>query len=88
MIEPEYDVVVVVELWPRNRDWLICVVGKDGEGAGSVEGKTTDCVDIDAVLIENSLDRIADAPPDIIGGLFLAGASDILVGGRSSSELT
>lgn len=73
MVQPEYDVVVIVKSGRGNRYGLIGVLRKDSEGAGSIEGKASDCTRIDVVLMEDALNRIADAPPDIVRGLFLQG---------------
>lgn len=71
MVEPEDDVVVIVKFGTGDGDGLIGVVGEDGEGTGSIEGETSDGAGINAVLIEDTLDGVADTSPDVVRGLFL-----------------
>ena len=63
--------MVIVEARSSYRDWLVGVMSEDGKGAGGIEGHPFDSASIDVVLVENLLDRVADASPYVIGGLFL-----------------
>lgn len=71
MVQPQYNVAVIVVLGSCDRDRLIRVVGENSEGAGSVKCKASNGVGNDIMLIQYTLDRVADAAPDIICGLFL-----------------
>lgn len=75
VVEPENDVAViavsVVELWTGDGDWLVGIVGEDCEGAGGIETNTTDGGLVDVVLLHGTLDRVANASPDVGGGLLL-----------------
>ena len=51
-------------------------MGEDGEGTGSVEGHAPDSGGVDVVLVQDTLDRIADTTPYVICRLFLLGMSD------------
>lgn len=77
MVQPEYNVVVIVKSGGGDRYRLIGVLRKDGQRAGSIEGKAPDCTRINAVLMEDALNRIADASPDIVRGLFLQDMSAV-----------
>lgn len=71
MVQPEYNVVIIVKSGGGDRYRLIGVLRKDGQGAGSIEGKASDCTRIDIVLMEDALNGIADASPNVVRGLFL-----------------
>ena len=51
-------------------------MGEDGEGTGSVESHAPDSGGVDVVLIQDTLDRIADTTPYVVCRLFLLGRSD------------
>jgi len=75
VVKPENDIAVVsvgiVKLGASDGDGLVGVIGEDGQRAGRIEADTADCVWIDVVLVEGTLGRLADAVPDVGGGLFL-----------------
>jgi len=75
VVEPENDIAVIaigiVELWTSDGDWLVGVVGEDCEGAGSIETNTADSGLVNVVLLHGTLDGVADASPDVGGGLLL-----------------
>ena len=66
MIQPKDDVPVIVEFRTCNRDWLIGVMGKNGERASGIEADTADCCGIDVVLCQSLLDRRADTSPYVV----------------------
>lgn len=81
MVEPEDDIVVVlfaVELRSSDRDGLVRVVGEDCEGAGCVKANAADGAGVDIVLVQGTLNRGANAAPDVVGGLFLPCVSFVL----------
>jgi hypothetical protein len=82
MIEPQYDVavvaVLVVEVWPGDGDWLVCIVREDCERASSVEPNAANGVTVNVVLVHCSPDRRADTSPDVRGRLFLEPSVDTL----------
>lgn len=74
MVQPEDDVpvvAVILEVWPRDGDWLVGVVGEDGKRARSIE---TDAANRSRVYLgvrHHLLHADADGVPDIGSGLFL-----------------
>lgn len=71
VVEPQDNVPVIIKFGTCHRDWLIGVLGEDGEGAGGVESKASDATRIDVVLIEYALDGGTDTSPHIIRRLLL-----------------
>ena len=67
MIQPQYDVMVIIEFWSSHGDGLISVMGEDGEGAGSIKTNATDGGRVNVLLVKDTLDRSADTTPDIVG---------------------
>lgn len=75
MVQPQHNIVIVprfVKVWSSDGDWLIGIVGEDGEGAGGVEADTFDRIYIDVILSNSLLDAIADTSPDVRSRLFLS----------------
>ncbi len=75
VVEPEDDVMIIVEFRTGDGDGLVGVVGEDGERAGGIKGEAPNRIGINAVLVEDTLDRIADTSPDVIRRLLLQGNS-------------
>lgn len=67
MIEPENNVMIIVKIRTSHRDGLIRVVGEDGQGASSIKTDAAYGGRVDALLVQNPLDRRANATPDIVG---------------------
>jgi hypothetical protein len=80
VIKPENDIAVitilVIKVWPSDRNRLVRVVSEDCERACSVEANTSNGALIDVVLVHCSADRGANASPDVRCGLFLYSISD------------
>ena len=86
VVEPENDVVVVVELRAGDRYGLVGIVGENGEGASGIKGKASNRVGIDAVLTEDPLDGVANTSPDVVCRLFLDGGVNSDAGPRRSGN--
>lgn len=75
MVEPKNDVAVVaicvVELGTCDTLRLSSLLVEDGQGAGGIEANTAYGLWVDVVLVHGTLDRVADAFPDVGYGLFL-----------------
>lgn len=74
VVQPENDVTVaaiVLEVGARDGDRFVGVVGKDGQGTRGVEANSLDQRDINARLMNDLVDAVANAVPDVRGGLFL-----------------
>lgn len=67
MVEPENDVMIIIKLWTGHRDGLVRVVGEDGEGASSVKTDAAYGGRVDVLLVQDTLNRRANATPDIVG---------------------
>lgn len=67
MVEPKHNVPVIIEIGTGDGDGLICVVGKDSKRTSGVESHASDSTRINIVLVENALNRRADASPDVVG---------------------
>jgi hypothetical protein len=75
VVEPQDDVAVVavcvVEFGACDALGLAGLFVEDGQRAGCVEADAADGFRVDIVLVHGTLDRVADALPDVGYGLFL-----------------
>lgn len=82
--------MVIVKIRACYGDGFVGVMREDSEGTSSVKGHSTNRGNIDIVLIQNTLDRGADASPDVICGLLLQVIVNILcherIGEANSAE--
>ena len=67
VVKPEDNIAVIVVSGGGDRDWLVRIVGEDGKRAGGIESESSNRRGVDVLLIENPLDGIADAAPDVVG---------------------
>ena len=71
MVKPQDNVAVVFKLRAGHRHRFIGVVGKNSQGASRIKSNASNAVDSNAVLVQDALDGVADASPDVIGRLLL-----------------
>ena len=71
VIEPENNVVVIVISWRCDRDGFVCICGEDRQRACRIESNASNVIRIDVLLVQDSLKGQTDAPPDVVGRLFL-----------------
>lgn len=71
VVQPEDNVMVIVEARGGDGDGFIGVMGENGQGASGIESETSNGSGIDIMLVEDSLNGIADASPYVICRLFL-----------------
>lgn len=71
VIQPQDHVAVRIEIGARYRDRLVGIIGENRQGAGGIKPDTSDCVRVDIVLVNSTLNGDTDATPDIGGRLFL-----------------
>ena len=67
MVEPQNNVVIIVEPWSSYGDWLVRVVSEDGKGAGRIKTNAANGGRVNVLLVQDTLDRNTDTPPDIVG---------------------
>jgi hypothetical protein len=78
VVKPQDDIVIiVVEVGSSDGDGFVSIVGKNCKRAGGIEADSTNRGRINPILAEHSLDRHADASPDVVGGLFLFSKSTV-----------
>lgn len=71
VVEPEDDIMIIIKLGTGNGHGLVGVMREDGERAGGIKGKAPNGVGINVMLIEDTLDGIADTSPNVVCRLFL-----------------
>ena len=66
VVQPQDDIVIIpCKFGTRHGDRLVCVVGKDSQGTGSIEADTSNGVPVDAVGTHRSLDGVTNTCPDV-----------------------
>lgn len=66
VVKPEDDIMIIIKSGTGDGHGLVGVMGENGERAGGIKGKPPNGVGINAMLIEDTLDGIADTSPNVV----------------------
>ena len=89
VVQPQDDVAsvaIVLKSGAGHGHGLVRVLGEDGQRAGSIEADAFDGAGVDVGLVDHMVHTVADAGPDVRGGLFLGaglGSVEAGMGGRA-----